>query len=149
MRHDDRLDLVEINPSFVEVLHKRIQHERAFRAASDRICIMCRAVEDLQSHDTYDAIVSGLPLNNFPAAGVKRILDAFERLAKPHGTLSFFEYIAIRKAKTLVGPRIERQRLEAVGRVLGDFLLRTARREAVWLNVPPAWVHHVHFGAIK
>jgi phospholipid N-methyltransferase len=89
-------------------------------------------------------IVSGLPLNNFAATDVERILAALRDLLAPGGTLSFFEYIAVRPLRTLVSGRAERDRLRGIGKALGNLLGdREIRRDAVWLNVPPAWVHHV------
>jgi phospholipid N-methyltransferase len=87
--------------------------------------------------------VSGLPLNNFSADQVTDILDAYARLMKPGGILSFFQYILIRSAKMMVSAGPERTRLKDVGQaiegVLGE---REFGREWVWANVPPAWVHH-------
>ena len=53
----------------------------------------------------YDVIVSGLPLNNFSPADVERILAVLCGRLAPRGTLSFFEYIAMRPARALVSGR--------------------------------------------
>ena len=101
-------------------------------------------VEELPHDRTYDVIVSGLPLNNFSAGVVEQILAALVSLLAPGGTLSFFEYIAVRRARALVSGRAERERLRGVGRAMRAVLdPYEIRRDAVWLNVPPAWVHHV------
>lgn len=147
MRPGDELDLVEINPAFVEVLNHRLKRDPGLRGVADRARVICSPVERLEPETPYDVVISGLPLNNFPVAAVEEILHAQRRLTRPGGTLSFFEYIAIRSAKTVVSPRPERERLKGVGRVLEDFLALAARREAVWINLPPAWVHHVRFPA--
>jgi hypothetical protein len=66
---------------------------------------------------------------------------------KPDGTLSFFEYIAIRHFKAAVSRQADRQRVQQIARVLEGLLKeKEIRRDAVWANVPPAWVHHVRFG---
>ena len=65
-------------------------------------------------------------------------------LLEPGGTLSFFEYIAVRRVKQLVSGRRERDRLRGIGQAMGELLAGgEIRRDGVWLNVPPAWVHHV------
>jgi phospholipid N-methyltransferase len=103
-------------------------------------------VERLAPEEPYHAIVSGLPLNNFPAEVVSSILDRLVALAAPGGTLSFFEYIGVRKAKALVASADERRRLAGV-----ESALHAARdqwqfdRDCVLANVPPAWVHHLRF----
>jgi phosphatidylethanolamine/phosphatidyl-N-methylethanolamine N-methyltransferase len=141
---EDRFDLVELNDRFVERLRHRFDSEPAFQAVADRSRVLHCPVEDLPAEKNYDVIVSGLPLNNFSVESVQRILGAFGGLLKPGGTISFFEYIAIRKARSLVSNRAERARLRGISEALGQLLgPHEIRRDWIWLNVPPAWVHHV------
>jgi phosphatidylethanolamine/phosphatidyl-N-methylethanolamine N-methyltransferase len=146
MRPDDQLDLVELNPSFVAHLHNRFESDPAFRAVADRAQVRHCPVEELPDGATYHVIVSGLPLNNFSVDDVRRILATLERLLAAGATLSFFEYIALRRLKTLVSGRAERVRLGGIGRLMGGLLAEhEVRRDWVWPNVPPAWVHHLRF----
>jgi phospholipid N-methyltransferase len=147
LRPGDRLVLVERNEQFVGRLRERLATEPAFRAAADRITLLHASVEDVAEDRPFDLIISGLPLNNFSSAAVEQILAKLRRLLAPGGTLSFFEYVAVRSAKSLVSRRAERQRLREVGRVMGALLgSHEIGRDLVWTNVPPAWVHHVRFG---
>ena len=144
---EDRLDLVELNESFVKRLRERFETEPNFQALADRARVLHGSVEDLPADAPYDVIVSGLPLNNFSVAMVDCILDALCGLGRPGGTLSFFEYIAIRRVRALTSGRTERDRLRGIGRVLNTLLEgREIRRERVCFNIPPAWVHHVSLG---
>lgn len=144
MRHADSLDLVELNETFVQQLRRRFQIEPAFREVADRTRVLHCPVEELPQDLAYDVIVSGLPLNNFSAAVVEQILGALVNLLAPGGTLSFFEYIAVRRARALVSGQTERNRLDGVSRAMRAVLdPYEIRRDGVWLNVPPAWVHHV------
>jgi len=144
MKPDDRLDLVELNDDFVERLRHAFETDPAFQPAADRARVMHCPVEDLPQDDSYDIIISGLPLNNFAVADVERILSALTGLLKPGGTLSFFQYIAIRRVKSLISGRAQRERLRGVGRAMGALLdAHEIHRDWVWPNVPPAWVHHV------
>jgi phospholipid N-methyltransferase len=144
LRPDDRLDLVELNDSFVAQLHRRFESEAAFRQVAPQTQILHQSVETLPADQPYDLIISGLPLNNFEVPLVERILAALDRLLLPHGKLSFFEYVAIRKAKSWVSGGAERQRLNGISRQLGSLLKqREIYRDLVLLNAPPAWVHHV------
>jgi phosphatidylethanolamine/phosphatidyl-N-methylethanolamine N-methyltransferase len=138
------LDLVEMNGQFVARLHDRFVNEPDFRAVNDRVRILHQAVEELPLDGGYDAVVSGLPLNNFAGELVKRILETLVGLLAPGGTLSFFEYVAVRPAKLLVSRGSERTRLREVNNHLSQFLAKHEfQRECVVRNVPPAWVHHV------
>jgi len=141
---DDRLDLVELNPSFAESLRQDLAADPVLRTAAARTRVLKTPVEELGHETTYDVIVSGLPLNNFSVESVERILATFRRLLAPGGTLSFFEYIAIRRAKALVSGPATRRRLQGIAGTLHAFLDgNEIRRDAIWWNVPPAWVHHV------
>jgi phospholipid N-methyltransferase len=114
---------------------------------AQRVRIHHLPVEELAAENQYDAIVSGLPLNNFPAESVRGILAHFQRLAAPGGTLSFFEYVGVRKAKALLCSREERRRLAGIGAALHEaFDAARFDRECVLANVPPAWVHHLRWG---
>ena len=101
-------------------------------------------LEELEGEHVYDRIVSGLPLNNFAASEVEQILKVFARLIKPDGVLSFFEYIAMRRVKQMLSRGSERRRLREISRLFGDLTKQhEIRCDWVWLNVTPAWVHHV------
>lgn len=142
----DQLDLVELNDQFVARLNERFASEPAFQKVAPSCRVLHQPVESLAGQGGYDLIVSGLPLNNFSVADVEHILDVFSRLVRPGGTLSFFQYIAIRPARAVVSGSKERERLRGIGQAL-DRLLRPheVRRDWIWPNIPPAWVHHVRF----
>ncbi len=142
----DTLDLVELNDRFVAALRERLATDDAWRARASQVHIHHTPVEQLAVDQPYDAIVSGLPLNNFPVEVVESILAHLRHLAAPGGTLSFFEYVAVRKFKALVGNREERRRLAGVEAALDEARRgRQFDRDCVLANVPPAWVHHLRY----
>jgi phospholipid N-methyltransferase len=145
----DRLDLVELNAEFVRRLNERFARDAHFQPAAQQSRVLHLPVEQLPADTRYDVVVSGLPLNNFSVDDVEHLLAAITRLLRPGGMLSFFEYIAIRPARSLVSGRAERARLRGIGQAL-DGLLKPyeVRRDWIWPNVPPAWVHHVRMPAI-
>jgi phospholipid N-methyltransferase len=144
LRGQDRLDLVELNKAFVARLNERFSDEPQFTCVADRCRVLHQTVESLPAAEKYDLIVSGLPLNNFSVATVEHLLGVLLSLLKPGGQLSFFQYIAIRQARWLVSGREERARLRGITRALQNILgPHEIRRDWVWPNVPPAWVHHV------
>jgi phospholipid N-methyltransferase len=142
------LTLVERNETFIHHLRHQLTSLVEFEQARDRIELVHGGVEDLPADEPYDLVISGLPLNNFSIDLVERLLGKMRKLLAPAGVLSFFEYVAIRRAKAMVCSRTDRQRLRGIEQVLGDLLARTEiRRDLVLANVPPAWVHHVSFTA--
>lgn len=144
MRAGDRLTLVERNQEFVEHLRGQLDSTPAFDAVRDRIDLVHSSVEDLPEDEPYDRIVSGLPLNNLSVELVESLLAKMQKLLAPGGVLSFFEYVAIRRAKALVCSRADRERLRGIERILHEVLGKhEIHRDLVLANVPPAWVHHV------
>ena len=148
MRPDDHLTLVERNEQFVHYLRDRLNSSDAFQKTRDRISLVHSGVEDLLDAEPYDLIISGLPLNNFSVELVDRLLAKMRKLLAPGGTLSFFEYVAVRRAKSLVTSRADRQRLRGIEHILSELLGKfEIRRDLVLANLPPAWVHHVRLTA--
>lgn len=144
MVDDDQLDAVEINRHFVDVLEDRLLDDRAFDLRRDQINVIHAAVEELPGDSVYDYIVSGLPLNNFASCQVRQIFAAFQRLLKPAGVLSYFEYTWVRQLKTPFVDKSERWRLLRVGRVVRSYIRDyQIDRERIFINVPPATVRHL------
>lgn len=141
----DRLDLVELNDAFVKLLRAGFETDPALTPAASRARVLHQRLEKLPADEPYDLIISGLPLNNFAADDVETILKHFAALLRPGGTLSFFEYIAVRPLRGMVSRRAERQRLRDIGRLLRSAFANEIRRDRVLRNVPPAWVHHLRF----
>ncbi len=146
MRHEDQLWMVELNPTFAAHLRTAFKEKPDLRAVADRCHIVEGSVQALGKDGQFDLVVSGLPLNNFSPDDVRIILEAYPKLLKPTGILSFFEYILIRPAKMMVSTASERDRLRGVGAAIEAMLRqREFAREWIWPNVPPAWVHHIRF----
>ena len=118
----------------------------AYQRVAGQARVIHQPVQELPRENGYDLIISGLPLNNFPAALLDEVLESLSGLLKPNGTLSFFQYVAVRPARAIVSGRVERLRLREVGAALGKVLDRHEfRRDLIWPNLPPAWVHHIRF----
>jgi phosphatidylethanolamine/phosphatidyl-N-methylethanolamine N-methyltransferase len=144
LRPLDQLTLVEINPDFSAHLARRLEQEASWQAKAQQVTIHTGPIQDFAVEQPFDLIVSGLPLNNFSVEIVSTILSGFERLVKAGGTVSFFEYIAIRHFKAVVSSSAEKTRLRGIAELLDQFLKnRECRKHAVWLNMPPAWAHHL------
>jgi phosphatidylethanolamine/phosphatidyl-N-methylethanolamine N-methyltransferase len=148
LRRGDRLDIVEINPHFVEVLRRRFEEEPLWRSRRPQTDLICPPLQDVPGTGIYDYMISGLPLNNFPLALVRDIFQAYQRLLKPAGILSYFEYLAIRDIKRAVVAKNERRRLRILGRFL-DRRIRAyqVREQWVFLNFPPAVARHFCFSS--
>jgi phosphatidylethanolamine/phosphatidyl-N-methylethanolamine N-methyltransferase len=146
LRPDDRLDLVEINADFVALLRRRFAEEPPWRARREQARLIHASLQEVPGEGLYDYLISGLPLNNFPVALVGEIFDAYRRLLRPGGVLSYFEYILIRQLKMLFVSGPERERLRRLSRLLeGKIHAHQIREQWVFPNVPPAVARHFRF----
>lgn len=142
LRPGDHLVLCELNDRFVEVLRYRLESDPAWHAKQSQIELKHGAVEQLDPEERFDAIVCGLPFNNFPPALVDQLFRQFLEHLRLGGTFSFFEYAAIRTLKAPFVSGEEKQRLNAIANTIGGYLRSNECRDSlVWLNVPPAVVH--------
>lgn len=138
LRPGDHLTLCEINSCFVKHLENRLFQDPALAPWAHQVTIHHGPVEDLGLEDHFDHIISGLPFNNFTPDLVRRIFQSFIQSAKPTGTISFFEYVWIRRLKAPFLSAAERNRLNEVEDIIEDFM-RRGEREISFLNLPPAW----------
>lgn len=143
-----RLDLWEINPKFAALLHRRVHKDDCFKGMRNRIRIHEGDVRSLPLRPMYDAVLSGLPFNNFTSEEVLAFLERFRALLKPDGVLSFFEYLGVRRVQARFAPLERRRRLRGVGRTIKKFAREhQLRQDIVPLNLPPARVRHFRFAA--
>ncbi len=140
----DRFDLVELNEHFADMLKQRFATDPEFSRVAAQSEIHVCPLEEFPVKREYDYIISGLPLNNFPAELVRTIFAAcFERL-KPGGVLSYFEYMFVRPLRKIVAGSEERARLAALDAIMGDYRSRyQIGTDWVFANFPPAWVRHL------
>jgi phosphatidylethanolamine/phosphatidyl-N-methylethanolamine N-methyltransferase len=144
LQKEDRLDLVELNESFADLLRERFKADPLFQRAAGQAQVYVCGIEKFQSEAPYDFIVSGLPFANFSAGFVDQLLNAMFDLLAPGGQLTYFEYMYVRPLRKIVSGRSERNRLSELDRVLNVYLARHRTcRDSVLLNMPPAWVQHL------
>ena len=145
LRPGDRFVLVEANRKFCNILEDLCATEWAEELRDVEVEIHCALLEEVETVTGFDFAVSGLPLNNFPVEVIRRILRATETLLAPTGTLSYFEYLGMRKF--LGRWRMLRHRRPwpiRSSKLLDRFLARHQVEERpVLLNFPPAVVRHL------
>lgn len=150
LRPEDRLVLVELNATFVRVLRDRLDHDPKWTPYRKQVEVFHGAIEHYEMESRFDAIVCGLPFNNFTPAITESILSSLMARLQPQGTLGFFEYLGIRRLKNPFVSAAEQQRLREIADVLQRYLTQyRVGSSAVWFNVPPAVVHHLRLSPIS
>ena len=138
MGDGDHFDVVELNTAFCQTLRADVLPQ------NDQVVLHEASIEDASLGGNYDAIVCGLPYNAFPTHVSRSILRRLVRLLKPGGTLSFFEYAAIRHMRSAVSPKPVKRAMQwhakFIERLEQDMC---GRRDLVMMNMPPAWAVHL------
>lgn len=138
LRPQDHLDIYECNPNFAQILEKKLENR------SQNIKIHVDYIQNLEKSNHYHSIICGLPFNNFQPETVKNILELLIHALQPNGTLSFFEYWAIRYLKTIFASSKEIKRLQQVGKTLTHYTKKYSyQRHKVLCNLPPAIAWHL------
>ena len=144
MKPEDRLDLVEINETFADLLKRRFESDAAYRRVASQSQIHVCPLQEFGGEEPYDFIISGLPLNNFPIDLVREIFAAYFRLLSAEGVLSYFEYMYVRPIRKVVSKQTGRKHMRELDRVLNEYLVEYRfQRSWVFCNFPPAWVQHL------
>jgi phosphatidylethanolamine/phosphatidyl-N-methylethanolamine N-methyltransferase len=146
LRPGDQLTLVEVNDQFCKLLDQKARTRWKHLLKDVHFRIECCQLEDLDSSQKYDYVISALPLNNFSYDEVKKILDHYQTLLKPGGKLSYFEYLYIREIqKKLNGIRNNRDKINTYY-LLENFIQNfQVESDKVFLNFPPAVARHFSF----
>ncbi|MEZ6065075.1 MAG: hypothetical protein R3B90_05070 [Planctomycetaceae bacterium] len=126
------------------MLRERFETDPHYRDKSGQSRVHVCPLQEFESTEPYDVIISGLPFNNFPSQLVGELVDScFARLS-PGGTFSFFEYMYVRPVKRAVARGDEKRRLGEIESLLQSrFRDHRFRTNWVFVNVPPAWVQHL------
>lgn len=144
LRPEDRFDLVELNETFAGLLRERFASDPSFRSVADRSQVHVCPIQEFNATEPYDIIISGLPLNNFPAELVRSIFETYFKLLAPGGMLSYFEYMYVRPLRKLIAKHDEKARLNELDHIANKYLAEyRIDRSWVFVNLPPAWVQHL------
>ncbi|RSM73096.1 translation initiation factor IF-2 [Actinoplanes sp. ATCC 53533] len=136
-----RLDIVEANPRFAARLRHLVADHPHLAGRPGQVDVHQTYVENLDTEQRYDVIVSGLPLTNFTPRQVETIMGGYLNLLHPGGTLTYFGYLGTRAARALFASRDEGRRHAGVNAVMAAYQSTyAAGRRTVWANLPPAGV---------
>lgn len=146
MGSSDHLTICEINPRFLERLKLRLEDNPDYVRNRGRVEFFCGAVQNLPLHNNeqrFDLIVSSLPFNNFLPSIVEEILGKYEAILADGGSITFCEYVGVRKLRAILGTSAARKQARGVEEVIQRWLhhveqVGEVRSEVSLFNVPPA-----------
>jgi phospholipid N-methyltransferase len=141
---NDTFDLVELNENFADRLQQRFSTDERWKPFAGISSIHRVPLQEYRCSAGYDFIISGLPLNNFPADLVRSLTERYFELLKPGGVLSYFEYMYVRPIRMKITRGPERDRISQIDEIMSTWCRRyRIRRDSILLNIPPAWVQHL------
>lgn len=136
MGPEDTFDIVELDPAFASALKEEFQH-------IPNVSVYEIDIIDFFPSESYDVIISGLPLNAFDPVVVDRILRKYVELAKENGIFSYFDYPLIAKFKESCLMGNKKRNFSRVLRMKQAFAdAYQIQAKAVPANLPPARVTH-------
>ncbi len=138
LRPGDVFDLVELNEEFVRILSDRFESDPGLEGRE--------AADDDSSGST-----SGIQRNRavrfhhlrFTAEQLsgrtgEKLTDAYFRLLKPGGVLSYFEYMYIRPIRKVITRGAEKTRIVTIDDIMRAHCDRCRiQRDNIWINMPP------------
>ena len=139
---DDTLHLVEFDQNLATQLRQKYKGIRMVK-------VFHRSILDhsVPENRKYDHVVSGLPLNSFPAPMVSEIFEKYEALPKDGGTLSYFDYRFLPALRRASLPDDERAEFDGILSQKKEFFAQYGTsQETVFGNAPPARVLHHRLG---
>ncbi len=146
MSPEDELHICEINPTFAKRIEEIVATEPLFEPVRKKISVFACPLQTLTASSHYDYIISSLPLNNFPIELVQGIQSYFISHLTNGGTLSYFEYMGIRRMKIQFLSGEEKRKLKELDTLLRGFVKQNqVRYNIVPFNIPPAYARHLRF----
>lgn len=144
LRPDDHFDVVEINPTFAELVRNQFETNPSYQPVAGISTVHEVPLQEFEADAPYDIIISGLPTTNFDVPLVEVIFRRFFDLLADGGELSYFEYMYLRDLRKYIDKQDNRIRFREMDRVIAPYHDRyRTQRSSVLLNFPPAWVHHL------
>jgi len=139
LRPGDTLTAVEINPQLANFLKRSFRDDPSLAPYAHQVEVVEADLLHFEGESHFDTGVCGLPFNNFSLDLTQGLMETLERLLKPGSLLSYFEYLAIRRARLAWGKGEAR---EILGR-LDAYLVNRERLlgeqpEVIWWNLLPA-----------
>jgi phosphatidylethanolamine/phosphatidyl-N-methylethanolamine N-methyltransferase len=141
MRPQDHLDVVEYDENLCKLLQRRFRH-------LSNVHVHPISIFDFAPNHRYDAVITGLPLNNFSSNDVQRALNKYVDLTRPGGSFCYFEYMFLPSIAQLFRRLFccteSAQNFEQVEQAKNTLKQRFVPEiDSVYLNMTPARaIHH-------
>jgi|TARA_B100000315_G_scaffold241554_1_gene262535 phospholipid N-methyltransferase len=133
----DELHIVELCPDFCELIETNLLQQ--FRKNNPNVEVQVHnvPVENANVEGKFDAIICGLPFNNFPINLVEHIFEVMLGFLLQGGELAYFEYLGMRTLKRTFGfPSIRKETKQRTIDINNRYQNQKGEQQTVWRNLP-------------
>ncbi len=133
----DVFHVVELSTDFCDAIEATVL--KPFRENNPEIEVLLHnvAIEDANLEGEFNAIICGLPFNNFPVELVQHLFGVMFRLLRPGCELAYFEYLGMRGLKRIFGfPSVRRETKDRTNDIETRYSKQQGSQETVWWNIP-------------
>ena len=133
----DVFHIVELSTDFCDSIEVGLL--KPFREENPEIEVVLHnaPIEESSLEGEFDAIICGLPFNNFPLELVEHLFEVMFRFLRSGGELAYFEYLGLLKLKRVFGfPKLRRETKARSEDIKSRYLKQHGTQETIWWNIP-------------
>jgi phospholipid N-methyltransferase len=137
LQDGDEFHIVELSSDFCKEVENSLLQQ--FRKDNPSITIEVHnaPIEEANLEGKFDAIICGLPFNNFPLDLVEHLFDVMLGFLRSEGELAYFEYLGMLKLKRVFGfPAIRRETKQRTKDIDARYEKQSGKQQTVWRNIP-------------
>jgi phospholipid N-methyltransferase len=137
LQDGDEFHIVELSSDFCAAVETNVLQQ--FRKDNPNIQIELHnaPIEEANLEGKFDAIICGLPFNNFPLELVNNLFAVMFGFLKEGCELAYFEYLGMLKLKRVFGySAIRRETKQRAKDIATRFDNQSGSQQTVWRNIP-------------
>jgi len=137
LQEGDEFHIVELSSDFCAKVEKSLLQQFRKDNPDIKVEVHNALIEEAKLEGEFDAIICGLPFNNFPLQVVEHVFEVMLGFLRSGRELTYFEYLGIRKLKRVFGlPAIRRETKQRTENIDARFEKQSGSQERVWRNIP-------------
>jgi phosphatidylethanolamine/phosphatidyl-N-methylethanolamine N-methyltransferase len=139
LQDGDALHIVELNTEFCLHLEQHLLEpfRKSNSGAGVEVVLHNTSIEEAGLEGKFDAIICGLPFNNFPINVVQHLFDVMLGFLASDGELVYFEYLGMRWLKRVFGlPSLRKETILRTSDIEARLEKQKGCQCAVWRNFP-------------
>ena len=133
----DTFHIVELNSEFCEAIEMSLLHQFRTENPNIEVTLHNSPIEESNLQGEFDAIICGLPFNNFPVKLVQQLFTVMFGFLRPGSELAYFEYFGMRNLKRWFGlPKVRRETIQRTRDIKALYEKHQGTQKNVLRNMP-------------